>query len=87
MLLLVLFALMTVMYVIWLRRTLAERSKRLDIMRYYSSLVENMPIMYARERLVDDAAGLSISSMRRSIPLSRGIFCPGTKYWVRNTAN
>ena len=57
MLLLVLFALMTVMYVIWLRRTLAERSKRLDIMRYYSSLVENMPIMYARERLVYDADG------------------------------
>lgn len=57
MLLLVLFALMTVMYVIWLRRTLAERSKRRDIMRYYSSLVENMPIMYARERLVYDADG------------------------------
>ena len=44
-----------VLYVIWLRRTLAERSRRLDIMRNYSSLVENMPILYARVRLIFDA--------------------------------
>lgn len=46
-----------VLYVVWLRRTLAERSKRLDIMQNYTSLIENMPILYAREKLVYDADG------------------------------
>ena len=48
---------LAVLYVVWLRRTLAERSKRLDIMRNYSSLIENMPVMYAREKLVYDTDG------------------------------
>lgn len=43
---------LAVIYVIWLRRALHERSRRLEIMRSYSSLVENMPVLYARVELI-----------------------------------
>ena len=43
---------LAVIYVIWLRRALHERSRRLQIMRSYSSLVENMPVLYARVELI-----------------------------------
>ena len=43
---------LAVIYVIWLRRALHERSRRLEIMRSYSSLVENMPVLYARGELI-----------------------------------
>lgn len=36
---------LAVIYVIWLRRALHERSRLLEIMRSYSSLVENMPVL------------------------------------------
>ena len=45
---------LAVIYVIWLRRALHERSRRLEIMRSYSSLVENMPVLYARVELIFD---------------------------------
>ena len=45
---------LAVIYVIWLRRALHERSRRLESMRSYSSLVENMPVLYARVELIFD---------------------------------
>ena len=54
-------------YVIWLRRTLHERSRRLEIMRSYSSLVENMPVLYARVELIFDPGGRIIDYVYREV--------------------
>lgn len=55
--LLYLLLIMIAFYVVWLRKTLAQRSRSLEILRNYSSMVENMPILYARERLICDTEG------------------------------
>lgn len=58
---------LAVLYVVWLRRTLTERSKRLDLMRNYSSLIGNMPILYAREKLLYDADGRIIDFIYQEV--------------------
>lgn len=58
---------LAVIYVIWLRRTLHERSRRLEIMRSYSSLVENMPVLYARVELIFDPGGRIIDYVYREV--------------------
>ena len=58
---------LAVIYVIWLRRTLHERSRRLEIMRSYSSLVENMPVLYARVELIFDPGGRIIDYGYREV--------------------
>ena len=58
---------LAVIYVIWLRRTLHERSRRLEIMRSYSSLVENMPVLYACVELIFDPGGRIIDYVYREV--------------------
>ena len=58
---------LAVIYVIWLRRALHERSRRLEIMRSYSSLVENMPVLYARVELIFAAGGRIIDYVYREV--------------------
>lgn len=58
---------LVVIYVIWLRRALHERSRRLEIMRSYSSLVENMPVLYARVELIFDSGGRIIDYVYREV--------------------
>lgn len=58
---------LAVIYVIWLRRALHERSRRLEIMRSYSSLVENMPVLYARVELIFDPGGRIIDYVYREV--------------------
>ena len=58
---------LAVIYVIWLRRALHERSRRLEIMRSYSSLVENMPVLYARVELIFDPGALIIDYVYREV--------------------
>lgn len=58
---------LAVIYVIWLQRTLHERSRRLEIMRSYSSLVENMPVLYARVELIFDPGGRIIDYVYREV--------------------
>lgn len=58
---------LAVIYVIWLRRALHERSRRLEIMRSYSSLVENMPVLYARVELIFDSGGRIIDYVYREV--------------------
>lgn len=58
---------LAVIYVIWLRRALHERSRRLEIMRSYSSLVENMPVLYARIELIFDPGGRIIDYVYREV--------------------
>lgn len=58
---------LVVIYVIWLQRTLHERSRRLEIMRSYSSLVENMPVLYARVELIFDPGGRIIDYVYREV--------------------
>ena len=58
---------LAVIYVIWLRRTPHERSRRLEIMRSYSSLVENMPVLYARVELIFDPGGRIIDYVYREV--------------------
>lgn len=78
--LLFLLLLMTTLYVVWLRRTLAERSKRLEVMRNYSSMAENMPILYARERLVCDAAGRIVDFVYEEVnPIFEAYILPKEK--------
>ena len=58
---------LAVIYVIWLRRALHERSRRLEIMRSYSSLVENMPVLYARVELIFDPGSRIIDYVYREV--------------------
>ena len=58
---------LAVIYVIWLRRALHERGRRLEIMRSYSSLVENMPVLYARVELIFDPGGRIIDYVYREV--------------------
>lgn len=58
---------LAVIYVIWLRRALHERSRRLEIMRGYSSLVENMPVLYARVELIFDPGARIIDYVYREV--------------------
>ena len=58
---------LAVIYVIWLRRALHERSRRLEIMRSYSSLVENMPVLYARVELIFDPGVRIIDYVYREV--------------------
>ena len=58
---------LAVIYVIWLRRALHERSRRLEIMRSYSSLVENMPVLYARVELIFDPGAQIIDYVYREV--------------------
>ena len=61
------FMALAVIYVIWLRRALHERSRRLEIMRSYSSLVENMPVLYARVELIFDPGARIIDYVYREV--------------------
>ena len=58
---------LAVIYVICLRRALHERSRRLEIMRSYSSLVENMPVLYARVELIFDPGARIIDYVYREV--------------------
>ena len=58
---------LAVIYVIWLRRALHKRSRRLEIMRSYSSLVENMPVLYARVELIFDPGARIIDYVYREV--------------------
>lgn len=58
---------LAVIYVIWLRRALHERSRRVEIMRSYSSLVENMPVLYARVELIFDPGARIIDYVYREV--------------------
>ena len=58
---------LAVIYVIWLRRALHERSRRLEIRRSYSSLVENMPVLYARVELIFDPGARIIDYVYREV--------------------
>ena len=58
---------LAVIYVIWLRRALHERSRWLEIMRSYSSLVENMPVLYARVELIFDPGARIIDYVYREV--------------------
>ena len=58
---------LAVIYVIWLRRALHERSRRLEIMRSYSSLVENMLVLYARVELIFDPGARIIDYVYREV--------------------
>lgn len=78
---------LAVIYVIWLRRALHERSRRLEIMRSYSSLVENMPVLYARVELIFDRCWIIDYVYQEVNPTFEKYILPKEKYWERNTAN
>ena len=56
-----------ILYLIWVRKIATERGKRLDAMMNYSSLIENMPILYAKEELIYDAEGHIIDFIYREV--------------------
>lgn len=56
-----------ILYLIWIKKIAAERGRRLNAMMNYSSLIENMPILYAKEELVYDEEGHIIDFIYREI--------------------
>ena len=56
-LILVIVFFMGCLYVLWIRKISEERGRRLRLMTNYSSLIENMPILYAREKLIYNEEG------------------------------
>lgn len=56
-----------ILYLIWVKKIAAERGRRLNAMMNYSSLIENMPILYVKEELVYDAEGHIIDFIYREI--------------------
>lgn len=49
--------LLCILYLMWIKKIASERGRRLNAMMNYSSLIENMPILYAKEELIYDAEG------------------------------
>ncbi len=54
-------------YTMWLRRLANERGKRITVLRDYTSLFENMPILYAKQELIFDAKGQITDFVYREI--------------------
>jgi len=59
--------LLCILYLMWIKRIAAERGRRLNAMMNYSSLIENMPILYAKEELIYDTEGHIIDFIYREI--------------------
>lgn len=55
------------LYLMWIKRIASERGKRLTLMTNYSSLIENMPILYAKEELIYDTEGRIIDFIYREV--------------------
>lgn len=49
------------------KKIATERGKRLAVMTNYSSLIENMPILYAKEELIYDEKGHVIDFIYREV--------------------
>lgn len=60
-------SLLSCLYILWLKKTNAEKGRRLNIMRDYSSLIENMPILYAKEELIYDTNGKIIDFIYKEV--------------------
>ncbi len=54
-------------YMIWMKKIAVERGRRLGVMKNYSSLFENMPILYAKEELIYDKNGRIVDFIYREI--------------------
>lgn len=69
-----------ILYVLWTRKTAIEHKRRLNLMRNYSSLFENMPIMYARGKLIYDANGIAVDYVYQEVnPIYEKYFAPKEK--------
>ena len=77
-----------ILYLMWVRKIAAERGKRLDAMTNYSSLIENMPILYAKEELIYDAEGHIIDFIYREVnPIFEKYIISKNKIIGRSKAN
>lgn len=56
-----------ILYMAWMKKIANERGKRLSIMKDYSSLFENMPVMYAKEELIYDRNGKIVDFIYREV--------------------
>lgn len=56
-----------IIYLMWVKNIARERGKRLHAMTNYSSLIENMPILYAKEELVYNEEGRVIDFIYREV--------------------
>ena len=55
------------LYAWWNRRIAEERGKKINALTGYSSLIKNMPILYAKEELVYDANGQIVDFIYREV--------------------
>lgn len=77
---LILFLLLMVIMLVWLNKIIKENANRLKLIKNYSSLVENMPILYAREELIYDANGNIVDFIYQEInPTFEKYFLPKSK--------
>lgn len=61
------FIFLCCLYAWWTKRIADERGKKLTIMEVYSSIIENMPVLYAKEELIYDAEGKIIDFIYREV--------------------
>lgn len=59
--------LLSSLYTVWIKKIAAERGRSLNVLRDYSSLISNMPILYAKEELIYDANGRIVDFIYRDI--------------------
>ena len=55
------------LYLMWIKKIATERGKRFAVMTNYSSIIENMPILYAKEELIYDEKGHVIDFIYREV--------------------
>ncbi len=55
------------LYAWWTKKIAVERGKKLRAMQDYSSIIENMPILYAKEELIFDSSGHIIDFAYREV--------------------
>lgn len=55
------------LYLWWTKRISDERGRKLNFMTNYSSLIENMPILYAKQELIYDTNGQIIDFIYREV--------------------
>lgn len=56
-----------VVYMAWMKKIATERGRRIEVMQDYSSLFENMPVLYAKEELIYDRNGKIIDFIYRKV--------------------
>lgn len=90
---LVFLVILCCLYAWWTKKIAVERGKKLIALKDYSSIIENMPILYAKQKLIYDSGGKIIDFVYWEInPVYEKCIAPkdkiiGKKYTELNSTN